>query len=361
MERYTIEQRVKIVGAFYENGRSNQNAFRALRDFFGQHNRPNVSTIGRIVRKFQQTGSVGNVKTPVHARPVRSAENISVVRDSVAEEPSTSTRRRAQQLNISRTSLMRILNKDLNLHAYKVQLTQELKPTDHFKRRQYAEWLVEQTEVNGDFTKKIIFSDEAHFHLCGFVNKQNCRIWANENPQVIVEKPMHPQRVTVWCGLWAGGVIGPYFFENEVGQAVTVNGVRYREMITDFLWPEIEDMDLDDMWFQQDGATCHTANETMALLREKFNGRVISCRGDVNWPPRSCDLTPLDFFLWGYLKEKVYVNKPRTIQELKDEIIRHINDIEPQLCLRVIENMDHRIEVCHRSRGEHLADILFHT
>ena len=56
---------------------------------------------------------------------------------------------------------MRILNKDLNLHAYKVQLTQEIKPTDHFKRRQYAEWLVEQTEVNGDFTKKIIFSDEA--------------------------------------------------------------------------------------------------------------------------------------------------------------------------------------------------------
>ena len=85
MERYIIEQRVKIVGPFYENGRSNQNTFRAIGDFFGQHNRPKVSTIERIVRKFQRTGSVGNVKTPVHARPVRSAENISVVRDSVAE------------------------------------------------------------------------------------------------------------------------------------------------------------------------------------------------------------------------------------------------------------------------------------
>ena len=78
-------EHVKIVGVFYENGRSNQIAFRVLRDFFGQHNRPNVSTIGRIVPKFQQTGSVGNVKTTMHARPVRSAENISVVRDSVAE------------------------------------------------------------------------------------------------------------------------------------------------------------------------------------------------------------------------------------------------------------------------------------
>lgn len=123
-------------------------------------------------------------------------------------------------------------------------------------------------------------------------------------------------------GVGFAATIGPYFFENEVGQAVTVNGVRYRKMITDFLWPEIEDMDLDDMWFQQDGATCHTANETITLLRDKFNDRVISRCGDVNWPPRSCDLTPLDFFLWGYLKEKVYVNKPRTIQELKDEITR---------------------------------------
>src|SRR6476661_2142954 len=74
-------------------------------------------------------------------------------------------------------------------------------------------------------------------------------------------------------------------------------------MISNFLWPELEDMDVDDMWFQQDGATCHTANETMALLRDKFNGRVISRGNDVNWPPRSCDLTPMDFFLWAYLKE----------------------------------------------------------
>src|SRR5215469_14707821 len=88
-------------------------------------------------------------------------------------------------------------------------------------------------------------------------------------------------------------------------------------------------------------ATCHTANETKALLRDKFNGRVISRGGNVNWPSRTCDLTPLDFFLWGYLKEKMYVDKPATIQELKDKILRHINSIEPQLCLSVIENLHH--------------------
>ncbi|KAH1021587.1 hypothetical protein HUJ04_011081 [Dendroctonus ponderosae] len=123
------------------------------------------------------------------------------------------------------------------------------------------------------------------FCLSAFVNKRNCRIWSNENSPGIVEKPMHPERATAWCGLWSSGVIGPYFFENEVGQAGTVNRICYREMITAFLWPEIEDMDLDDMWLEQDGATCHTANETKALLLEKFSGRVLSRRGD--WSRRS--------------------------------------------------------------------------
>ncbi|KOC69847.1 hypothetical protein WH47_07057 [Habropoda laboriosa] len=47
-------------------------------------------------------------------------------------------------------------------------------------------------------------------------------------------------------------------------------------------------MNVDDIWFQQDGATCHTSKETVALLKEMFNGRIISRGGDINWPPRSC-------------------------------------------------------------------------
>ena len=59
-----------------------------------------------------------------------------------------------------------------------------------------------------------MFSDDAHFHLDGFVNRQNCRICGSENPHVIVEKQIQPQHVTVWCGFRAGGIIGPYFFGN---------------------------------------------------------------------------------------------------------------------------------------------------
>ncbi|XP_060528432.1 uncharacterized protein LOC132703290 [Cylas formicarius] len=146
--------------------------------------------------------------------------------------------------------------------------------------------------------------------------------------------------------------------KDNAENAVTVNGVRYRNMTSDFFWEQFEGIDIEDLWFQQDGATCHTSRETMQLLRGKFPGRIISRNGDINWPPRSCDLTPIDFFL-GYLRSRVYRNKPNTIPELKREIRREIAGIEPQLYQKVIGNFNNRITLCHMSRGGHLNHLSY--
>ncbi|GFX13575.1 putative DD41D transposase [Trichonephila clavipes] len=69
-------------------------------------------------------------------------------------------------------------------------------------------------------------------------------------------------------------------------------------MITNFFFPELNNHDVQELWFQQDGATCHTARATIDLLKDTFGDRLISRFGPVNWPPRSCDLTPLDYFLF---------------------------------------------------------------
>ncbi|GFT75088.1 hypothetical protein TNCV_2244671 [Trichonephila clavipes] len=114
----------------------------------------------------------------------------------------------------------------------------------------------------------------------------------------------------------AGGIIGPYFFKNDEGHNVTVNGDRYRAMITNFFIPELNNHDVQELWFQEDGATCHTARATIDLLKDTFGDRLISRFGPVNWPPRSCDLTPLDYFLWGYVKSLVYADKPQTLDHL---------------------------------------------
>ncbi|GFT27017.1 transposable element Tc3 transposase [Trichonephila clavipes] len=154
--------------------------------------------------------------------------------------------------------------------------------SDHQARRRFVEWDQNEIAVVPDFHKRILFSDEAHFWLDGSVNKQNCRIWSEANPQVYVETPLHPEKLTVWCDLWAGGIIGLYFFKNDEGHNVTVNGDWYRAMITNFFIPELNNHDVQELCFQQDDATCHTARTTIDLLKDTFGDRLISRFGPVN-------------------------------------------------------------------------------
>ncbi|GFV53191.1 hypothetical protein TNCV_298001 [Trichonephila clavipes] len=78
---------------------------------------------------------------------------------------------------------------------------------DHQARRRFIEWAQNEIAVVPDFHKRMLFSDEAHFWLNGYVNKQNCRIWSEANSRVYVETPLHPEKLTVWCALWAGGIL----------------------------------------------------------------------------------------------------------------------------------------------------------
>ncbi|GFW66190.1 putative LOC100569746 [Trichonephila clavipes] len=119
-----------------------------------------------------------------------------------------------------------------------------------------------------------------------------------------------------WWNHWS------VLLKNDEGHNVTVNGDRYRAMITNFFIPELNKHDVQELWFQKDGATCHTARATIDLLKDTFGDRLISRFGPVNWPPKSCDLTPLDYFLWGYVKSLVYADKPQTLDHLEDNIRR---------------------------------------
>ncbi|GFW67673.1 putative LOC100569746 [Trichonephila clavipes] len=130
-------------------------------------------------------------------------------------------------------------------------------------------------------------------------------------------------------------------------------------MITNFFIPELNNHDVQELWLQQDGATCHTARATIDLLKDTFGDRLISRFGPVNWPPRSYDLTPLDYFVWGYVKSLVYADKPQTLDHLEDNIRRVIADIRPQMLEKVIENWTSRLDYIRASQGSHMPEIMF--
>ncbi|GFV08094.1 uncharacterized protein TNCV_1047231 [Trichonephila clavipes] len=131
-------------------------------------------------------------------------------------------------------------------------------------------------------------------------------------------------------------------------------------MITNFFIPELNNHDVQEQWFQQDGATCHTARATIDLLKDTFGDRLNSRFGPVNRPPRSCDLTPLDYFLWVYAKSLVSAeDTPQTLDHLEDIIHRVIADIRPQMLEKIIENWTSRLDYIRASRDSHMPDIIF--
>ena len=98
----------------------------------------------------------------------------------------------------------------------------------------------------------------------------------------------------------------------------------------------------------------------MALLQEIFPGHVISNCGDINWPPKSCDLTSLDY-LGGYVKDRVYADKPLTLKHLKTNIRQVMAETRSNMCQKVVENYLKRINACNTSRGGHSYDKVVHT
>lgn len=363
MARWSVQHRSFAVEAFFRNNDSFAATRRAFRTHFNLAPRatlPNNRSISKWVEHFRLHGNVLPKNISTRVPTVVTPENVDRVRVSVEESPRRSTRKRAQALGISRRSLQTILAKHLKFHPYKIVVVQRLLPTDNVQRVTFSERML---DILRDELSIVITSDEAHFHLDGNVNKQNCRYWASDNPRELHQQPLHSEKVTVWCALSKVGIIGPYFFENQRGQALVINSERYVAMLREFFIPYLEEneWDINNIWFQQDGATAHTARVSVDVLHETFPGRLISRNGDVPWPPRSPDLAPCDFFLWGYLKSKVYVDKPRTIPQLKEAIRREIGAIPVEMLGDVMRNFKDRLQECVTVDGQHLSEIIFHN
>ncbi|KAL1458663.1 hypothetical protein WDU94_008793, partial [Cyamophila willieti] len=193
-------------------------------------------------------------------------------------------------------------------------------------------------------------SDEGHFHLSGCVKKQNYRFWGTENPRICHEEPLLSLKIMVWCGVYVGKVTGRYLFEDDVGTTVNVDDERYRAMVNEFLLPQLDELGLENMWFQQDDATAHTARATIHLLKQAFPGRLISRFGDIHYSARSPDLSVLDFFLLGFLKSRVYVNRAQTLDVLKENKCQDLENLSVDVLKKFMKNGLKRPKLYHRSR-----------
>ena len=362
--QWTVEQRVFAYESYVKSDGSITAVQREFRRRFNIHRNevvPTRNAIKRWVRALRTRGNVLDMKPVGAPRTVRTTENLERVQQAVQRSPNRSARKHATELGISDRSLRRILHKDLHLHPYKLAVVQQLKEGDCEQRLQFARQMLEIFQANDDLI--LLMSDEAHFYLNGMVNQQNCRFWALEQPRELHQKPLHSKKVTVWCAIGKTAVIGPHFFEDHDGNAVSVTSERYIGMINNFFVPELRRrrIPIRRVWFQQDGATAHTARASMGVLQHIFGDRLISRFADTPWPPRSPDLSMCDFFLWGTLKARVYQQKPRTVEDLKDSIRREVARIDNETLEKVEANFKERLQKCVNENGCHMREVVFHT
>lgn len=361
MDRWPLQAKIFVVEKFanLQSITAVQRAFRAEFGDRGRGDAPSRLTIRRWIRKWQDQGSVRNKKGMGRRRSVRNAENIERVRNAFEHSPKRSAKRHSLTLNISERSLRRILHLDLKFHPYKMQIVQELNARQKENRLQCCQNILNAIQINPHLPNQLLMSDEANFYLSGFVNKQNYRYWSDRNPREVHEKPLHSPKVIVWCAIGSMGIIGPYFFEDVNGRSVTVNSERYVEMLINFLQPELHRRGIENVYFQQDGATAHTARRSLETLRNMFPGRLISRFGDIPWAACSPDLTAADNFPWGCLKERVFSVRINNLNELKNRITAQIEAIPEGMLRRVMAIFPQRLQACIAENGGHLKDCIF--
>ena len=268
---------------------------------FNLNNYPQKSQIYHWVHKFQATGLINNLdkkaENPRSSRKltVKCPDNVEAVRDSVERSLKKSLRRHSQELGYSCHHCKK---------SYIIQIKHKLTPADMEKRLVMCWWFKNKIEEDSDFLDDVWFSYEAHFWLCGHVSSNNCVYWGTKVPDEALQRPLHSVKCRDLVAISKHRIIR----QNADEEAVTVTKKHYIDVLNKF-WRAFgthRGVNWDVQWFQPDGTTPHKADITI----DWFPNRLISRFRQPKWFSPSPDLNPLDFYLWGFLKDNMYENNP---------------------------------------------------
>jgi len=280
---------------------------------------------------------------------INTRENILEI---VQRSPRLSTRRIASRIGVSRMQVWRTLHEE-NLHPYHDHRV-HLEPRDPAQRMDLCHWITAHSQL----LSVILFTDEASFTRDGINNSRNEHMWSHDNPhETSVTKFQRRFSVIVWCGLLGNKLIGSFVFDNNL------KGNTYEVFLRNELPGLLEDIPLmirSQMYFQHDGASPHYTWRVREYLNDYFPNRWLGHGGPVALPPRSPDLTPLDFYLWGHMKTLVYETKVNSKAELCHHIFaaaEHIRN-HPDKVASATQSLLMCVEKCIVAGGGHFEQLL---
>lgn len=357
MAGYANSELADMIMCYGEARGNGRRALRIYRQRFPHRRHPHHTMFARLHQRLRDTGSLRPQHTGAVQRNVRTPAFDEEVLQRVDNEPSTSTRAIASTMGTSQSTISRVM-REYCLHAYHLQKVQALGPDDFAPRVHYVRWVLQRCIANPGFTASILFSDEACFTRDGYFNARNSHIWAVENPHArFIHGHQVKFSVNIWAGIVGNCVLGPVIMPPRL------NGAAYLDFLQNTLPLVMEDVPLAirrELWFQHDGAPAHFSRAVREHLNNTYRECWIGRGGHVAWPPRSPDLTPMDFFLWGHVKSVVYSTPVATRQELVERIFAAFDQLRqtPDILAGVRQSLLRRCTQCNVLQGGHFEHLL---
>ena len=220
-QTYTVDERIWLV-----EKRIKGYSYPRIRDHFSvlypHRPIPAISTISAMYNKFKQTGNLDPSLVKVHQpNRVLSEDTRFDIFASVIDDSSLSLSKIANNLNVSESSIRKVLHEE-KFRSYKMSCHQQLTPLqDTTRRMTFCAQMQEMLNNDAQLLARIIFSDECTFHISHGPNRQNTRFWCTENPHIVVQnRTQYQAAVNVWAGMVGQNIIGPFFIENRLNQFV---------------------------------------------------------------------------------------------------------------------------------------------
>ncbi|XP_066600036.1 histone-lysine N-methyltransferase SETMAR-like [Prorops nasuta] len=348
---FTKNEYVDMIFAYGEAKQSARRAVQIYKERFPTRRHPDHKVILRVVTNFKATGKVHEFS---RNRSCADPELALRVLEYVEENPRSSVRQISRIFNTPISTAWRILRKNA-LHPFHMQRVHQLLPRDWQPRVNFCMGFLAQCRRDSGFPDQILWTDESTFTPNGVFNSKNYVFWAKENPHATrVGAFQYKWKINVWAGLIGDRVIGPVFFPPKL------DGEKYVEFLQEQLPLLLEDVPLlvrENMIFQHDGAPAHFHRNTRTTLDAQFPDRWMGRGGPITWPARSPDLTPLDFFLWGHIKNLVENERGGREEEVRAAIIAAFQTLTSDMVHRATRDIVRRAELCVQQRGrqfEHL-------
>lgn len=310
----------------------------------------NKQFVYRTISRYNMTQSIDDRERSGRPRTIRTPAAIKAVKARITRNPVRKQKLMAIQMSIKRSTLKKIINDDLGLHAYRRRKGHMLNARLKAIRLARSRVLLKRYAQNGH--KKILFSDEKIFTVEESFNCQNDKVYARNSLEANIIAPRilrghHPSSVMVWLGVSYSGLTKVHFCEKGVKTGAKV----YQDTILEpVVKPLSHTLFQNQGWvFQQDSAPAHKAKTTQTWFRTNK----IDFISHEEWPSSSPDLNPLDYAIWQVIEEKACAKFHKNLDSLKHAIVKTVAELDINVVRSAIDDWPRRLRACIRAKGGH--------